>query len=299
MKFLVNLLVVGGAGAIGYLAEPSLRLELTGLSPTAPAPKPQPGNSEEQLLSRIDVRAYPVDQLPKEVTLKKDVTVTDSSSGLKMTVSAGNKVKLLRLGEGTLIVGTGTPNVEGEAELQDTDVREQLVGVIPTAPAPVQQTQPMQGDAPADNGAMAGNPQGGGAMTGNEPAPDMTEKPADDAGGTMGGGTPKDGPNPALAPEKPADTAAPGEFAAMSPEDIVKTMQDSVKASEVSKIKFDQVTEWAGAEPEELEGKKYNTGLIGYKTKTILGIKSYQGKAYILGGKVVRWVNPKTGTDIQ
>lgn len=277
MKFFANLLVVSGAGVFGYFAEPSLRLELTGLSPTARPPQPEPGNQEEAHLSQVDVTRYAPEQLPKEVTLKKEAQVTDSSSGLKLTVPAGNKVKLIRLGTGTLIVGTGAPNIEGEVEVHDTDVREQLISVVPAPPSAE------AGDAMAKN-----DPAMGGA------APENGDETA------MNDGSPGDGSNPALTPDQPTDgaDAAAGEFSAMEADDIVKTMQDSLKAAEVKDIKFDQVSEWAGGEPEEMEGKKYNTGTVSYKAQTILGLKPRQAKAYIAGGKVVRWVNPRSGTDI-
>lgn len=286
MKLFANLLVVGGAGVFGYFAEPSLRLELTGLSPTAPVPQPQPGNQDEAYLSKVDITRYAPEQLPKEVTLKKDAQVTDTSSGLKLTVPAGNKIKLLRLGAGTLVVGTGAPNIEGEVEIHDTDVREQLISVAPAPPSATAATdgQPKEGQP----GEMAQ----GGAMAGSEPAADPAEN------GSMKEAPATDGSNPALSPEKPAEAPA-GEFASMSADDIVKTMQDSLKASEIKEIKFEQVSEWAGGEPEEVEGKKFNTGTISYKAQTILGLKARQGKAYIVGGKVVRWVNPKSGTEIQ
>ncbi|RYD29950.1 MAG: hypothetical protein EOP87_17435 [Verrucomicrobiaceae bacterium] len=301
MKLFANFLVVGGAGVFGYFAEPSLRLELTGLSPTPPAPQPQPGNQEEVYLSRVDPRAYAPEQLPKEVTLKKDAVLTDSSSELKMNVVAGNKLKLLRLGEGNLIVGTGSPNIEGEVEIQDTDVREQLIGVAPTAPsavaaqAPAMDGQPAAGQPAAPQDGMAKNDPSMGVTGGT---PDNGETASNDA---MKDAPPSEGSNPALAPEKPADAPAEpaAEFTSMTADDVVQAMQDSLKGTEIKEIKFDQVSEWAGGEPEEVDGKKFNTGTISYKAQTILGLKSRKAKAYIVGGKVVRWVNPTSGTDIQ
>ncbi|MBX3743161.1 MAG: hypothetical protein KF712_19405 [Akkermansiaceae bacterium] len=298
MKLFANFLVVGGAGVFGYFAEPSLRLELTGLSPTAPPPPQQPGNQEEVYLSRVDPRVYAPEQLPKEVTLKKEAELTDSSSGLKIPVPTGTKLKLLRLGEGTLIVGTGSPNIEGEVEVQNTDVREQLIGVAPVAPSPVAaQGQTMDGQ-PAEGQPAA--PQDG--MAKNDPATTMGGSTPDSGETAQNGGAmndaPTDGANPALKPgDAPAEPA--GEFASMAADEIVQTMQDSLKGSTIKDIKFDQVSEWAGGEPEEVDGKKFNTGTISYKAQTILGLKSRKAKAYIVGGKVVRWVNPTSGTEIQ
>jgi hypothetical protein len=297
MKLFANFLVVGGAGVFGYFAEPSLRLELTGLSPTAPPTPQQPGNQEEVYLSRVDPRVYAPEQLPKEVTLKKEAELTDSSSGLKIPVPIGTKLKLLRLGQGTLIVGTGSPNIEGEVEIHNTDVREQLIGVAPVAPSPVA----------AQGGAMEGQPAEGqpaasqDGMAKNDPSMGMTGGTPDSGEAAQNGAmndAPTDGANPALKPgDAPSEPA--GEFASMSADEIVQTMQDSLKGATFKDVKFDQVGEWAGGEPEEVEGKKFNTGTISYKAQTILGVKSRKAKAYILGGKVVRWVNPTSGTEIQ
>jgi hypothetical protein len=284
MKFFANLLVVGGAGVFGYFAEPSLRLELTGLSPGAPPQPQQSGSQDEAILSKVDPSVYAPEQLPKEVTLKKEAELTDSSSGLKLPVPAGTKLKLLRLGKGTLVLGTGSPNIEGEVEIQNTDVREQLLSVVPAPPSTVAAGgQPAEGE-PAPQDGMAKNDSMGGATP-------------DDGGGDMAD-APADGSNPALKPgDAPAEPVA--EFTSMSADEIVQTMQESLKSTTLKDLKFEQVSEWAGGEPEEVEGKKFNTGTISYKAQTILGLKSRKAKAYIVGGKVFRWVNPTSGTEIQ
>src|SRR6218665_1814543 len=86
-----------------------------------------------------------------------------------MSVPKGSKLKLLRLGEGNLILGTGSPNIEGEVEIQNTDVREQLIGVAPVAPAPVAAQGQTRDGQPAEGQPAA--PQDGMAKT--EPATAM------------------------------------------------------------------------------------------------------------------------------
>jgi len=291
MKWFVNLLVLGGAGVLGYYAEPSLRLELTGLSPTPPpAPAPQP-DYNEQRLAQVELREYVVEQLPKEIVLKKDAQVTDSSSGLKMTIPANSRVKLLRLGMGTLVIGTGAPNIEGEIEVQDTDIREQVLanppakidqGTVAAAPGA---TRPAQMDAMAQADPQeTAEPAEGTEKPATETAaadPNMKAEPAGDK------------------PEEAADPADSTAFAAIVPDEIVKIMQDSIKAEQIKEVKFDQVTEWAGSEPETLDGKQYNVGVVAYKGQTFLGVKTSRAKAYINGGKVVRWIGAKSGMDLK
>lgn len=291
MKLFTNLLIVGGAGAIGYLAEPSFRLGLTGISPHTPAAvteKPvmtdgaadEAGSSSFETSTTIDLSRYTSDQLPKLVTIKKDVQVTDSSSDLKMTVPAGTKLKLVRLGEGTLIVGTGAPDIEGEIPIQDTDIQEQLDVLFPSSPSTT-------GNSAVDPSQTT--PQD--PLASSESSEEMNASPTESGTTT----TPNEVPT---TPESPT-TPTVVEFSPMAADDIVKVMQDSLKETQMKEISFDQVTEWTGSEPEEIDGKKVNVGTISYKTQTILGLKARQAKAYISEGKVIRWVNPKSGTEIQ
>lgn len=289
MKALFNLLVVAAAGFLGYAFEPNLRLELTGLSPVPAPEKPQPGNPEEQYLSKVDISRYDPSQYPKEVTLKKDTEVSAPESSAKMTLKAGDKVSLIKLDTGLLVISPiGLPNVTGTVEIHDTDVREQLIGVIP-APAVAVAPQP-------GNDAMAGNnpseseaPQD--AMAKNEPAEGAGSDPSM---------APTGGPNSALAPEKTEEgPAAPAEYTALSQDEIVKIMQDSIRSGQVTSFKVEDVSEWTAGEPEELNGVKFNIGLVTYTGTTFMGKSQLRGKAYISGGKVHNWVNPKSGTDLK
>jgi hypothetical protein len=296
MNWFANLLVVSGAGAAGYFAEPSLRLELTGNAPTkAPEAVVKKLNEVESVLGKVDLTRYSYDQLPKDLTLKKDAQVVDSGSGTKMTIPAGSHVKLVRKGEGALVISTGAANIEGTVEVEDTDIREQIIANPPVelAAEPTKST-PKPAD-PLD--MMAGNGPAETETPEAEPAEAKTPVPAETAA-----------TEPAMkeepAADKPAEPAAPepavsSEFAPATPEDIVKTMQDSIKAEQVKSVKFDQASEWVAGEPETVDGKQFNTGVVSYKSQTFLGVKTVQAKAYIVGGKVVRWVNQKSGTELQ
>lgn len=294
MKWFVNLLVLAGAGVFGYYAEPSLRLELTGLSPKPQAPvASEPDNSNEQLLARVELREYAPDQLPKEIVLKKDAQVTNSSSGLKMIIPSGSRVKFLRLGMGTLVIGTGDANIEGEVEVHDTDMREQVLlnppakleaGTVAAAPGSAKPAPQMDAMAQAE-------PEGTGTP---EPA-EGADKPAEP--GETAAADPNMKADPAA--DKPEEAADPGTFTAASADDIVKIMQESIQAGQIKEIKFDSVTEWAGSEPETLDGKQYNVGVVAYKGQTFLGVKTSRAKAYINGGKVIRWIGAKSGMDLK
>ena len=81
--------------------------------------------------------------------------------------------------------------------------------------------------------------------------------------------------------------------------DVVTAMQNSIKAGEIKEFTFDQVLEWTPGEDETVEGEIYQTGLASYKAETIFGVKTIQAKALVKGGKVSRWIWPKSGMEIK
>lgn len=109
----------------------------------------------------------------------------------------------------------------------------------------------------------------------NDPEPPMEEEPA----------------APPAAPPTPA--------AALGPEEIVKVMQDSIRAKQVKEFNFDQVLGWKAGEEEEVDGEKYQTGVAAYKAETIFGVKTIQAKALIQGGEVKKWIWPNSGMEIK
>jgi hypothetical protein len=287
MKALVNLLVVAVAGFLGYAFEPNLRLELTGISHLPPQEKPKPSNPEEQYLAKVDISQYAPGQYPKEVTLKKPAQVAAEGSESKMTLEAGTKVNLVKLDTGLLVISPiGIPNVTGTVEIHETDIREQLIGVIP---------------APATAVAKAGSDTMGGNDPAAEPADAMAKnEPGDDAKDPSMK-EPTGGANAALAPEKgDADgSAAPAEYTALSQDEIVKIMQESIRSGQVTSFKLEDVSEWTAGEPEEVNGVKCNVGMVTYTGTTFMGKSQLRGKAFISGGKVLNWINPKSGTDLK
>ncbi len=300
MKALFSLLFIAGAGVAGYLSEPSLRQGLTGMGPAAPAAPVKPeGNPRAAELAMVDLFNYTPEQLPKEVVLRKDTAVTDTTSGLKLTIPAGSRVKLVRLDAGMLVISPGAAASEGKVAVEDTDIREQLVDNPPAEVDPAAPAGSMASAAPAGE-KPAAPPQD---MMAKNDAPEApaAETPAADPAMTPEGNA---APNPALKPEgdaaaPPADPAASTAFAPMAADDIVKAMQESIRGEQIKEFKFDQVSEWTPGEPETVDGKQFNTGTVTYKSQSFLGVKNFQAKAYVNGGKVARWIGVKTGMDLK
>jgi hypothetical protein len=85
----------------------------------------------------------------------------------------------------------------------------------------------------------------------------------------------------------------------LGPEEIVKLMQESIRARQVTDFSYEEVLTWKAGDEEELDGQRYQTGLVTYKAETILGVKTVPAKALIQGGKVRKWIWPNTKTEIK
>ncbi len=279
MKLFPTLFGMAAAGALGYVAEPSLRLQLTGMKPSAV----ENGKTTSVVLQmpggapQIDLASLTAEQLPQRVLLNTEVKVTDPASGVTMSIPAGNRVKLVRLERGNAMVSPSDGPFLGLVAITDTDLLQQLAAnppislAPPVAPAVVATTTPPAGDS-ADPAVAAPEP----APT-PEPAPVVTPDPAPE-------------PPPAVEPAPPV---------AAGSTDAVKAMQDSIKAAQIKEFAFDQVLEWKAEADEIVDGETYQTGVAAYKAETIFGVKTIQAKALIKAGKVQRWIWPKSGMEIK
>jgi hypothetical protein len=98
-------------------------------------------------------------------------------------------------------------------------------------------------------------------------------------------------PEPTPAPE-PAPPAG-------NPADVVAVMQASIKGGEIKEFTFQQVQGWKAGEDEVVDGDTVQTGLVTYSAETVFGVRKIEAKAFIKGGKVERWIWPKSGLEIK
>lgn len=272
MKQFLVLLSMAGAGVLGYLAEPSLRFQLTGVAPGAKgsqAVRKLPDGS-----SQINLASLTPEQLPLLVLLKTDVKVVDATSGITMLIQAGNRVKLISIDGSAALISPGEASARGTVSVFDTDLMEQLIANPPAPPAPAVPTAtPTGGESEEPKTAPAPPPM-------PEPAPIPTSAPD---------GTPSE---PSAEP-----TAAPAAETGVA--NVVPLMQASIQGKQITEFTFDQVLEWVAGPDEVVDGETYQTGIASYKAETIFGVKTIQAKALIKGGKVQRWIWPKSGMDIK
>ena len=243
----------------------------------APAPAPAAGGIPQELVGLTP------DRLPERVLLKAAVTVRDPSGGVEMQVPAGQRVKPLRV-EGAEVVVSPGGQFEGRLAAAQTDLVEQI-RLLPPAPVPPVQPPPVA-DNPPPAPAPVPQPE---PVPAPEPAPVVQPQPAVEP-------VPEPAPEPVVEPVP--EPVSPG-GAGLGEPGIVKAMQQSIRSGQIQEFKFEQVLGWKAGPEEEVDGEKYQTGLVAYKAETIFGVKNIQAKALIKDGQVIRWIWPKSGMEIR
>jgi outer membrane biosynthesis protein TonB len=295
MKLFPTLFGMSAAGALGYLAEPTLRFQLTGMQPS---PAEYARNQKVVLampggVPEIDVASLTPAQLPQRVLLNAEVKVSDAASGVTMIIPAGNRVKLVRIERGNAVVSPSDGPFLGLVPITDTDLLQQIAANPPSsAPAPV--APPVVAPPVTAVPEPAPTPEPPPAPT---PPPEPTPVPVPEPTPAP---TPDPAPEPPPAPTpEPAPVSEPAPAVAAGTTNAVKAMQDSIKAAQIKEFTFAQVLEWNPAADETVDGETYQTGLASYKAETIFGVKTIQAKALIKAGKVQRWIWPKSGMEIK
>lgn len=267
MKPISTIIALGAAGTLGYLAEPHLRLQLTGKSSTPSTPASAIQQRADGALE-INLEALSPEQLPKQVLLHTAAKISDPATGLTMSIDAGNRVKPVRIEGRNLIISPGQGAFFGTVLIQETDLLQQIAAnppaltAVEVAPPEVQIAEP----------PIAPEPQ-------IAPEPPRSPEPAPVA--------------------EPAPTQEPEPTTASGATDAVTLMQESVRAGQIKEFNFDQVTTWKAEADEIVDGETYQTGLASYKAETIFGVKIIQAKALIKGAKIQRWIWPKSGMEIK
>ena len=288
MKEFLYFLSIVAAGVLGYKYEPNLRFQLTGEQPGSQvAPKAvvveQTTPAASPAGPKIDLTSLAPSQLPEKILLNTDAKVADSSSGVVMSIDAGNHVKLVRIEGENVVISPGEGPFVGKVAISDTDLMQQLAAKPPSPVAP----------APEPPAAVTPMPEPVVPTTGDSQEPAATPEPAP---------APEPAPVTETAP-MPETTPAPVPETTPAPagagSEVVKAMQESVKAAQIKEFTFDQVLNWEAGADEAVDGETYQTGLASYKAETIFGVKTIQAKALLKGGKVQRWIWPKSGMEIK
>jgi hypothetical protein len=275
MKFLFAIIGILGAGVLGYVLEPDMRFSLTGMEPVAPAPPtivaPTIVPATPAAVPRYDYASLQPNQLPEKIVLTAQAFASAPGETDAVSLPAGTKVKPLRI-EGSDVHFSVLGAAHGKIAVDQTNLVETLIANPPPAPvaAPVEPTPVVVAEVTPPPTPV------------EVPMPEVVPPPVT---------TPDPTPEPAPAPVTSASS--------MSPDDIVKVMQESIRSGQIKEFTFDQVIGWKATEEEAVDGQTYQTGLAAYKAETIFGVKNIQAKALIQNGKVTRWIWPTSGLEIE
>ena len=286
MKLILMLLGLVAVAFCGYLFEPSLRPQLTGLThkrTLRQSSKPAEGLPDPSSLSP--------EQLPEKVTLRADVTVTDAASQVTMTLQSGNCVKLVRVEGTNAVVSPGEGSYEGTLPYDQTDLMDQLAALQPAPETPATEPAPSNETPPASEPASSNE-----TPPATEPA---TEPAAEPAPATEPAMEPAPASETPPATEPAAEPASKPAAAAGEPVDVVALMQQSIRKGEIKEFTYTQVEDWKTGDNETVKGEEFQTGLISYTADTIFGPKAIEAKALVKDGKIQRWIWTKSGMEIK
>lgn len=270
----MNLIGIAAAAALGFYAEPDLRVSLTGLKPSSNQlvlnqsllVRPADGSAP------IPLSSLRPDQLPATVTLQIAVSANNPATGESITLPAGGAAKLVRVDGINLVVSPVGQAFFGSVPYNQTDLLTKLAQ-MPALTAPPTPSTPTPQAEPPSPPVSPLNPSTPDPLEtlANEKAPEVTPTPP---------------------PTAPTASSAPNEA------DIVAIMKESIQNVQITEFKFADVLEWKAAPAEDLDGATYQIGLASYRAETIFGVKTFQAKALIKDGKVNRWIGKKSGQDL-
>lgn len=287
MKIALILCIIALAGVLGYLAEPSLRPIVTGRPADTEATKTsQEGDADVIVIKTPDINPndYAPEQLPKTLKITYPTRFVMESSGLTVNMDVGTTVRLIRLEDNRVIVSPGDTNFKVPLPVSNTDLLDQLAGIIPIPPSERKQpVAPPITITPADTIASTDG--------------ETTELPGDDSEETVTEPVVDDTTDDAIAekaPEKSEEHLPPP-----AKSDVVAIMKNSIMEGQLKEFTFEQVTDWTAGENETVDGLEFATGTVTYTTETLFGKKTIDAKAYISGKKVARWIWPKSGIELE
>lgn len=251
--------------AIGYVVEPIFfsesnrsKKQVVDTEPSTDPVAPTPAPVTPEI--NMDLSKVTPEDFPEKVTLKKPITIADSSSGISMTLKQGVKVKPVRIEDGQLVITPVGLPLESKIAVDDTDFKSlALPKMLERLQNAVAKNDPMP---PAEPAAPA------------EPAPPAPEP-------------------------TPAPPAEPEVAKSLDADAIVALMKKSVEGGKVTEFKANQVTEWKAGEEMEFDGDKYQTGHVTFKAETILGVQEHDAIALIEDGEIIKWMWAKTKLEMR
>ena len=264
MNNISKLLVVVVGVAAGYIATPHFIPE-GGLQLGSQEDSAQDDSSSGPAI-QMDLSKVIAADFPKEINLKRNLTIKDTSSGVAIELKEGTAVKPIKLsGQSILIQPIDIP-LKTQIPVDDTNFKAltlpNLLKRMANGGQVIQQGSPAEVAANAEVDAM-GEPSAP-----VEPTPEPVVKTE---------------PTPKPVAKTPRKTT-------LTDEEITEVMKESIEAGEVTEFTLDQVIEWRKGGEEVVEGITYKqSGRLIFSAQTILGEHKYGAIALIKRGKIVKW----------
>lgn len=285
MKYLQFVVIVFVLYFLGYILGPTITPML--VSDREPENKLVREVAYKGAKYPINLAEYRGEDLPKEVTITREVTIETIDGAGKVELGEGEIVTLLNRDGDKLLVARPESNAKGPVDPDDTDIYVALAKMK------------FEAARAEEEGVVANLPQGpDNPAPGEQPKPQPELRPTPDPVAVV---TPEPEPEPEPEPKmvEPEPEPEPVVKEELSDEEIVALMKKSIEAGAVKEFSMKQVKGWKATGDETIDGTTYQTGLAAYEAETIFGLKPVQAKALIKDGKVERWVYAKSGMEIQ
>ncbi len=107
---------------------------------------------------------------------------------------------------------------------------------------------------------------------------------------------PEPEPEPEVIPEPEPE---PEPVVKLTKQEVITILKSSVRDGDVSEFDASQVTSWEHGDEEVIGIETYDVGLVTYKADTIFDVQELEAKALIKDGSVVKWLWPKTNTEMR
>ncbi|MBK1790353.1 hypothetical protein [Persicirhabdus sediminis] len=225
----------------------------------------------------IDLSKFAKEDYPDRVALSEEISIVVRDKPYPLT--AGSMVDVIGL-EGEDVIFSVMGVVEGAIDIRKTNFIELAMPKMlermanPNAQPPAVAPPVVPDPAPAPASAPA--------QPAATPTPGLSEsQPV----------IPVEPAQPAVS-DQPAAPASAGS-GELTDTEILTIMRASIEASEVTEFTLDQVQDARAGTPEVYEGVQRDTGIIVFRTETIVGPQDIEAMAIIADGKVLQWLYAK------
>lgn len=265
--------------AAGYVLQPMLMMVEGDKVPKSKETKQvndQQSSTAEGKSSEVDLSLVTSGDFPEKVTLMESVEVLGSGNSQPVRIAAGTDVEPLALEGEELTFQAPNMVAQGKVHVDKTNFRLRVKPILEAKQHGGQPTDMETTDTPVE-------PE---SIEPSEPAEEPKETIVDE-------------PSDVVPPVTPEIEEPVEERIVLDEAQMVEAMKRSVRAGKVTEIKEEGLKEWTKGEDEEIDGTRYQVGIVQYEAETIFGSKKQEVKALFSQGVLVKWIWSGTGMQVQ